>query len=163
MSVRLSEGYSIQPILIPADIVSDNPTGTSYVCLDKVHWATLAFQFAAITCDSCTVTLEASTAGSSNATEVAIGFNYRLLQAVGIMDADRDAIGTATSTGVAVAASDDNKVLLVEVDPAAVTTLGEDYRYIRGVCTPGDATAMVVGVVAYLEPRFPGNATISST
>jgi hypothetical protein len=163
MSIRFMEGYSVQPILTPADIVADDPVGTAYIDLEQVNWATLVFSFGAITCDSCTVTLEASTAASSNATEVAIAFNYRLSTAVATMDSARGTITAATSTGVAVTASDDNKVLFVEVDPASVAAVGADYKFIRASCEQGDATACVVGCIAFLEPRYKGNATISST
>jgi hypothetical protein len=163
MSIRLSEGYSIQPLLTPADIVADDPAGTSYLDLNMAHWVTLVTSFGAITCDSVTVTLEASTAGSSNATETAIGFNYRLSTAVDTMDSNRGSITAATSTGVAVTASDDHKVLLIEVDPSAVAALGADFKFIRLSYEQGDATAAVVGCIAFIEPRYAGNATISST
>ena len=161
--IRLIEEMSVQPLLTPADIVQDDPKPTSYLDLNMVNWATIMVSFGAITCDSVTVTLEASTAGSSNATEVSIGFNYRLSTAVDTMDSNRGAVTAATSTGVAITASDDHKVLFVEVDPSAVAALGADYKFVRLSLEQGDATAAVVGAVAFMESRYLGSMTISST
>jgi hypothetical protein len=162
-NLKFMEGMKVLPILIPADIV-DAATATAYVDLDKLNWATLALHWGAITCDVPTVTLECSTAASSNATEVAIGFQYRLSVAIDTDDSAAGTITTATSTGVALAATDDGKVLFVEVDPAAVAAVAADMRWVRAVITPAAAiTACVVGAVCYGEPRYPGNAIPSAT
>jgi len=161
--IRFAEGLKVLPILAPQNIVA-TATATSYIDLDLANWATFVVQFGAATSDStdtCTVTVEASTAGSSNATEAAIAFNYRLSSAV---DTDTmGAITAATATGVAVTAADDNKVLIIDVDPAAVAATA-DQRFLRLVLTPNAEMASCnVGAVAYLEHRFPGNSIPSST
>lgn len=160
MSIRFSEGLKIIPILIPADI-TENTTFTGYVDLHNVHWATIALHFGAITCDVPTVTLMASSAATT-ASAVAIAFKYRL---GGVIGTDTmGAITAATSTGVALTASDDGKLLLMEGDPRAVagesTTVA--YRYLRAVITPAaPITACVVGGFAMLECDHPGNVISS--
>jgi hypothetical protein len=160
--LKFMEGYKVLPILIPADI-TENATATAYVDLDKLNWATIAIHYGAITCDVNTVTLECSTAATSNATEVAIGFQYRLSVAIDTDDSAAGTITTATSTGVALTVSDDGKALFIEVDPSAVAAIG-DYRWVRAVITPvTTTTALVVGAICYGEPRYPGNAIPSAT
>lgn len=162
--IRFAQGLKVLPILAPQNIVA-TATATSYVDLDLVNWATFAVQLGAMTSDSTdtvTFTVEASTAGTSNATEVAIAFNYRLSSAV-----DTDSMGAITAgstSGVAVTAADDNKVLIVDVDPAVVQGTGADFRYVRLVATPNTEMASCnLGVVAYLEHRYPGNSIPTST
>ena len=161
--LRFMEGMKVLPILAPASIVTDDTINTSYVDLNHANWCTLAIHFGVITCDTPAVTLECSTVGSSNATEVAIGFQYRLSTAVDTDDTAAGTITTATSTGVSVAASDDGKVLFIELDPSAVAGVAADMRWVRAVIDPVDASVGIAGAVAYIETRYPGNATISST
>lgn len=162
--VRYAEPIKVLPILKPADIVA-TATPTSYVDLDNANWVSFWVQFGSLTSDSTdliTVTVEASTAGSSNATEAAIAFQYRLSAAV---DTDTmGAITSATASGVAITATDDNKGLWIDVDPAAVAAGAADRRYLRLVVTP-DAlvAACVVSVTAFVEDRYKGNTIPSST
>jgi len=162
--LKFMEGYKVLPLVAPVDITA-TATATPYFDLDKLNWATLAIHWGAVTaCDLSTVTLEVSTAAASNATEVAIGFQYRLSVAVDTDDSAAGTITTATSTGVANTATDDGKVLFVEVDPQAVAAVGTDYRFCRAVITPDAGTgAQIVGVVMFGEPRYPGNAIPSAT
>ena len=162
--IRYAEGLKVLPILATQDIAA-TATGTQYVDLDQVQWATLLIQFGAITSTDSTgeaiVTIEASTAGSSNATEGAIVFSYRLSAAVATDT--MGAITAATASGVGVTQADDNKVLVVDVDPAVVA-LTADRRFIRAVISPTtDVTATLVSAVAILEHRYPGNSIPSST
>lgn len=159
--IRFAEGLKVLPILAPQNIVA-TATATEYVDLKLANWATFAVQFGAMTSDStdiCTVTVQASTAASSNATEISVAFNYRLSSAVATDS--MGAITAATTAGVAVTAADDNKVLVIDVDPAS---LGGDYRFVRLVATPNAEMASCnLGAVAFLEHRFPGNSIPSST
>ena len=110
------------------------------------------------------VTVEASTAGTSNATEGQILFQYRLSGAV-----DTDSMGAITTpasaaAGAVVSEAGDNKVLIIDIDPAVVAASAADRRYVRAVITPtSDLTATVVGAITILEHRYPGNAIPSST
>lgn len=159
---QFAEGLKVLPILAPADITT-TATGTQYVDISKAHWASFVVQFGNLNNSTGTVTVEASTAGSSNATEAAIPFKYRLTSAVATDSLG--AITSASSAGVAIAAADDNKALIIEVDPAALpANPGADYKYLRVVVTPAtDNTNYLVGAVAYLQPRYPGNSIASAT
>lgn len=163
-SIRYAEGLKVLPILQPADIVA-TATATQYVDLNLVHWATFIVSFGAMTSDStdtATVTIQASTAGTSNATEITVPFQYRLSAAVATDT--MGAITTATTDGVAVTAADDNKVLVIDLDPAVVAAAGTDYRFVRLVVTPNaEMASCVVGANAFLEHRYPANSSPSST
>lgn len=161
-NIQFAEGLKVLPILAPADITT-TATGTQYVDVSKAHWASFVVQFGNLNNSTGTVTVEASTAGSSNATEAAIPFKYRLTSAVATDSLG--AITSASSAGVAIAAADDNKALIIEVDPAALpANPGADYKYLRVVVTPAtDNTNYLVGAVAYLQPRYPGNSIASAT
>jgi len=161
--VRYAEPVKVLPILKPQDIVA-TATATSYVDLDNANWASIWVLFGAMTSDSTdtmTITVESSTAGTSNATESAIAFQYRLSAAI---DTDTmGAITAATSDGVAITATDDNKGVWIDVDPAAVQVTA-DRRYIRVVVTPSAETAScLVSATAFIEGRYKGNTIPSST
>ena len=165
MSIRFAENMKILPVLAPADIVAV-ATATAYVDLDLMHWGEFVIQFGAVTSTDSTggvvVTLEASTVGSSNATETAIAFNYRLSAAVATDT--MGAITAAAATGVQVGQASDNTALIVEVDPSAVAAVGADFRFVRAVLTPtSEVSATVVGAIFYGEPRYKKNLIPSST
>ena len=87
----------------------------------------------------------------------AIAFSYRLSSATGT-----DSLGAATAattSGVTLAASDDNKVLIIDVDPA---TLSATKPYVRASVDPGgSASACVVGSVVLAQPRYAGATNVS--
>lgn len=163
--IRFGENVKPLPVLAPANIVA-TATATQYVDLKLAQNVTFLASFGAMTSDSTdtvTVTLECSTAGSSNATEKAIPFVYRLSAAVGT-----DLLGaitSATSDGVALPADTaDNKALLIDVDPAAIANVGADYRFVRLVFTPNaEMGSCNVGAIAFVAPRYSGNSIPSST
>lgn len=163
--INYAESFKVLPILSPADIVA-TATATQYLDLDmSVGLVEIALHFGAVASTDSTgevvVTIEASTAGSSNATEAAITFNYRLSAAVATDT--MGAITAATVSGVAVGQGDDNKVLLCYVDPSVVAQTA-DRRFIRAVITPtAEITSTLVGAVARFVPRYAGNSIPSST
>ena len=163
---KYNQNEKVQPILATQDIAA-TATATSYInvknCVGPIE---LVFQFGAVTSTDTTgeavVTIEASTAGSSNATEQAIAFKYRMSGAV---DTDSmGAIADATTVGIAVTSTDDNVILSAFVDPAALAALGSDISYLRGVITPTtDVTATLVGVSVRFTPAYAGNSIPSAT
>lgn len=164
--IRYAEGLKVLPILKPQDIVA-TATATSYVDLDQINWATFLVQFGNIASTDSTgevvVTVECSTAGSSNATESQIAFQYRLSAAV-----DTDTMGAITAAtaagGAAVNNTSDNTLLVIDLDPAAVAANAATMRYVRVVITPtSEVTATLVNAVFIGEPRYPGNSIPSST
>lgn len=158
---RYNEKLKFLPILTHADVAATE-TPTPYVNLAEAHWATFVIDFGAITASTVAVTIECSTAASSNPTEVTKAFNYRKSGVIG--SDDMGAITAATTTGAALTATDDNKTLLIEIDPQEVAALGDDYQYVRAVITPAsDMSAFIVGASVILEPRYPGNDITSAT
>jgi len=154
---RFAEGMKILPILTPIDI-TETTTSTAIVDLKTANWATLAFHFGAITCDAPTVTVLASTAATT-ASATAISFSYRLSSPLATDTDTWGAITAASTTGVGLAVTDDSTLLLIDVDPSVVAAEGADKRFIRGLVTvTGGSTACVVGAVAYIETRYPGNS-----
>ena len=162
--IRYAEGLKVLPVLGPVDAVATDKA-TEYVDLKNLNWATFICQFGAMTSDSTdtvTVTVEASTAQTSNAGEQAIAFKYRLSAAVATDT--MGAITDATTTGVAVGATDDNKALIIDVDPAAVAASEDTQRYLRLVLTTSAGVASSLMSVLFVgEPKYAGNSIPSST
>lgn len=164
--LSFAEKQKVLPILAPADIVA-TATGSQYVDLDQaVGFVEIEVNFGAIASTDSTgeavVTIQCSTARSSNATESSVAFQYRLSGAVAT-DLMGD-IASATASGVAVGQADDNKTLLIYVDPSVVQANAATMRFIRAVVTPtSEITSTVVGAVARFLPRYPGNSIPSST
>ena len=168
---RFAEKFKFVPLSAPVAYTSDTAAiASSYVKIDQAHWLSFVFPLGNATSDSTdtiTLTVECSTAAASNATEVQVPFRYRISNAI-----DTNgwaAIGTATaSDGLALTAADDNKLVLVEVDPAEAVAAhtATDAKFVRLVATfaQGDGQIGVVGGIhAVLEPRYPGNAIPSAT
>lgn len=162
--IRYAEGLKILPILGPVDAVATDKS-TEYVDLKNMNWATFLCQFGSITTDvtdTITVTVEASTAQTSNAGEAAIAFKYRLSSAVATDS--MGAITDATATGAVITGTDDNKLLIIDVDPAAVAFAEDTDRWLRVVLTTSSGVgASLMSVIFVGEPRYPGNSIPSST
>lgn len=154
-------------LLAPQDIVA---TATASAYIDVKHAAgTIEFQipFGAIASTDSTgevvVTVEASTAGSSNATEVALAGKYRLSAAVAT-----DNMGATTAfanTGAVVGNATDNVTLFLFIEPDQLAAAGADYRFLRVVIAPtAETTSTIVGGVhCSFVPRYAGAAIPSST
>jgi 2-phospho-L-lactate guanylyltransferase (CobY/MobA/RfbA family) len=146
---------NVVPLVAPQDIIAV-ATPTPFISLKNALHATVFLFFGSITAASAdqaiTVTLEVATAAASGS-EAAIAFNYRLSGAVG--SNTWGAITAATTAGVSVATTDDNKILAIDVDPRALESALADASHIRAVVTPnagGTATLLASWVV--LEPRY---------
>jgi hypothetical protein len=156
-NVKFGQTVKWLPILTPADIV-DAATKTLFVDLKGANWATLALHFGAITCDVPTVTVKCSTAATSTGA-IAVAFKYRLSSVIATEPDSWGAITSATTTGVALAVTDDGGVLEIDIDPADIAVEGADYRYLHALITPAaDTTVCVVGAQAFIEPSYPGNS-----
>lgn len=164
MKYAFAEDVKVLPLLGAVDIAA-TATATQYVDVGKALGPIeIAFNFGVVTSTDSTgeaiVTIEASTGGTSNATEQAIAFKYRLSAAVGTDT--MGAITDATTSGVGFTQGDDNKILLCYVDPAALAALGADFNWIRAVVSPTtDVSATLVGVTARFRPRY-AQASIAS-
>jgi hypothetical protein len=158
-----AETLKVLPVLIPADIVATSDTVyTEFVDLSNILWGEFLVHIGTWTnAAGGLLTLECSTAASSGS-EVVMGFDYRLSAA--IATDTMGAITAGTSDGVAIAAADDGKVFVIEVDPAAVAAKLADARYVRvGVLPSSDNTVSIVGAVFVGVPRYAGNSIPSAT
>lgn len=155
---------NIVPLLEPQDIAS-NATASSYMDLKTANRAAFLVAFGAITSATATdrevVTVEAATA--PDGAEVAIAFSYRLSGALGTNT--WGAITAAEATGVALdPAADDNKLMWIEIDPAAVHSAKADASYVRVKLTDTpDMAACLVTVLGVIDPIYRQTAYISAT
>jgi len=161
--LRFAEGIKVLPVLTPADIAATN-TWTYFVDLDLANWVTFVAQFGACssagaTCDDCLIQVMSSSVATTAGID-AIDFTYRLSSAV-----DTDSMGaitTGTSDGITVGPLLDNKCVVIDVDPSVVAAKGALERWVCLEFTPA-STITTVGVIAYIEPKSPGNSIPSST
>jgi hypothetical protein len=167
--LRFSEGLKVIPLLSPQAFTTA-AMDTEYVDMKLNHWATFLVHFGATTSDTSdtvTVTVQCSSV-STSATGDNIPFTYRLSSYFD--NDDLGAITAATSDGLVLTCSSDasvsmsERLLQVSVNADNLPAYKSDGRFLSLVLTPTDAvTAGVVGVVAVLEPRYPGNDIPSST
>lgn len=162
--LRFAEGMKVYPMIAP---VAGTTTAVESVYVDAAdyNWMSFLVNFGVLTSDSTdiiTVTVECSTAASSNATEVTIPFTYRKTSAVGTDTIG--AISTASTSGVTVTAAEDAIALLIEVDPCALGAELTDGRYLRLVVTPtAEMGAFVICANFLGEPKYQRNSIPSCT
>jgi hypothetical protein len=136
-------------------------TGTTTVNSDVIGTKELigikfVLSMGTITGDTVVVTVEECD-DTTPSNQTAIAFNYRLGAAVGT-DTD-GAVTAATTAGVTIAATDDDKVLTISVDPAALTA---DFPYLRVVADPGgSASACEIAIIAVAWPRYASATNVS--
>lgn len=163
--IRYAEGMNIMPLLAPQDIAA-TATVSAHVHLDVVNWVTFVVPFGAITSTDSTgaviVTVHCSTAATT-ASATALAFSYRLSGAAGANT--MGAITAATSAGASVGQGDDNKILVIDVDPAAIPAAeAENNQYLFLKFTPTtETTVTLLSAVAVCEARYPQNSPVVST
>lgn len=158
--IRYGQGINVFPVQPPKD-VGGLTTETLDVDLRDASWVTFLCNLGNMTSDASdtvTVTVEATTDGST--TGAAVPFKYRLSSTTAVNTWGD--ITDATSDGVAiVGATDDNKSILIDVDPAVVQASVDgavgcyvNYVVVGPVC--------LMSTTAFVEHKYPGN-TMSST
>lgn len=153
--MNLGQKTHIVPVLAPVE-VSTGTTNTDVVGLKEYEEIEFLISFGAITGDEVVVSLVESTNTTASGTDVA--GKYRLSSAVGTDT--MGAVTTLASTGVTLTADDDNKMLLITVDPA---TLTDGYPYVFVEIDPGSSmSSMLISGVALLKPRYPQAVQISA-
>lgn len=164
MATVLSQELNIVPLLAPVDTAA-TAIACAFLDLKTAHEASFLVSFGAITSGTAdsnvTVTVTAATvqAGTSAA---AIAFNYRLSDAIAANA--WGAVTAATSSGVAIGSTDDGKLLMIEIDPAAVQAAKADARWVNVVITPtADHSVTIAGVCALINPRYRGATMVSAT
>ena len=156
---RFGEGVQIVPLLVKEGAVND---ASAYVKVNNAHWVTLMVAFGDAD-TAITITVESSSAGSSNASETTIPFVYRLSGAASAGSDTWSAVTTADSTGFALtAATDTGKVALIEIDPRS---LADAHNYLRVVtaATSYNAPTPAEAIVAFLNTRYAQLLPLSST
>lgn len=152
-------------LMAPQDIAG-NATASTYLDLKTANDCMIYVMVGGITAtaDQTTgpvVTIQASTAAASNATETNYEFLYRLSGAVQSNTWTAPASATA---GVDLTVTGDDKILAIKVDPAGVAALGADFRYVRVVVTPGTGGATcLVSVMAAIDTRYKQTTFVSAT
>ena len=165
---RFVFGENIVPLKAPVDSAGA-AYASPYVDLKNAQHATFFAYFGVVTATSAdqnvVVTIESSTSTTSNATEVALAFKYRLSGATGANT--WGAITTATSAGVSLDTTTvDGKMLAIDVDLAAIVAAHgqDDVRYVRLVMgIDAGGTVTLNSVWAELDPRYPQLTHLSAT
>jgi hypothetical protein len=165
--VRLISVENVVPLLAPVDSAG-TAYALPYIDLKNALHCTIFIFFGVVTATSVDqpviVTVEASTAAASNATEVAIAFKYRKAGAVGANT--WGAITTATASGITVATTDDGFLYAIDIDPAALPAAHgqDDARFIRGVVgIDAGGTVTLNAAWAVVETRYPQLTHLSTT
>ena len=108
-----------------------------------------------------------ATSGTTNANDTAIPFYYRLGSAPGNDDWGDYAFVSTGSDGYDVLGSNQNKVLLVEVDPAYIKQLDSDAGYcyvdIDWFGDGGTDANYAIYIDGFFAPRYPREEQISTT
>jgi hypothetical protein len=164
---RLAFGENIIPLKAPVDSAG-TAYATNYVNAQNLTHLTFVGFFGVVTATSAdqsvVVTLEASTAATSNATEVAIGGKYRKSGAVGANT--WGAVTTFGATGIEVTTTDDGLMFLVDVDLADIERAHgqRDAKYVRAVVgIDAGGTVTLNAVWAIGEPMYPQVTHLSTT
>jgi hypothetical protein len=157
LGIRFGQDLHVIPVASPLDITTSD-INTTHVKVGAAHRVTFLLHFGVITGDSIAMTVEESTAAATTGAE-AIPFIYRLSGATG--SDTWGAVTTADSTGVDITASDDGKLLMIDVDPS---TMSEDTNYLSVLfATGGSMSECVVNGLAVLQPRYPQLDHVSTT
>lgn len=169
MAAYLGLYENIVPLVAPVDATTTNPILGEYLDLQSCNRAAILVYFGVVTSatatDTMTLTLEASTASTSNASEEAIPFNYRLSAAKATGNT-WGAVTAATSAGVALGASTvfDGFMINIDIDPAAIVALKPEARYVRVVLTEDNAySAVNYSMIGIIDPRYKQTTMIAAT
>lgn len=166
---RYAFGENIVPLKAPVDSAG-TAYATPYVNLKNSLHATFFVYFGVITATSAdqniVITMEASTAAASNATETQIPFNYRLSGATGANSWGAVTAATASGGASIDTTSGDGKLVAIDCDFSTLVTTHGQYdaawaRLVIGIDAGGTVTLNAVWVE--LDPRFPQTTQISAT
>lgn len=162
---RLGFATNIFPLLAPVDSVTTAYDSLFIDLKNAVHatfFLYLGVITGAATTSHPTITMEAATAAASSTAPTAIPFSYRLSGATGTNT--WGAVTTVANTGVALdVVASDGKMLMVDVDPAALEALVGDARYVRmHVGIVGGGSVFLNAIWAEIEPAYAQTTMISA-
>ena len=158
MGSRMFVGQEVHvvPVIAPVDITTTT-TNTIPVGVKEYEAIEFIILFGAITTDTAVLKVYECD-DTTPTTSTAIAFKYRKTSAVGTDMTG--ALTAGTSSGITIAVTDDNKCVLVDVDPAALTS---GYPYVKLSLDPGASmTVCVLSAIAILKPRYPQAVQISA-
>lgn len=162
---RFGIGENIVPLKAPVDSAG-TAYATPFVDLKNALHATFFWFAGVVTAASADqnviITMEAATAAASGS-EVAIAFKYRLSGATGANS--WGAITQTTTSGVSLdTTSVDGKMLLIDIDPAALEAALADARFVRMVVgIDAGGTVTLNAAWAELDPAYPQLTQLSAT
>jgi len=157
-AIRYGQGLKVTPLYAEEVTAA---FASKFIKVSNAHWLTFLVNWGAID-TATTITVEQATASAStSSTPLAIKFWYRLLPAVGTDGTTISSASYCASTGKALTAStDDNKAMIIDVDPA---TLSDGYKYVRVVGTNTNCAAAAFTVTGLLEQRYCKNEPLGSS
>lgn len=168
MATSLGMYENIVPLVAPVDGTTGSPASL-YLDLASANRASFLVYFGVVTSttatDTMTLTVEASTASSSNATEEAVPFLYRTSVAAATGNT-WGAVTEATSAGLDLGASTvfDGFAVIIDIDPAAITGKKPDARYVRVQLTPSAAYSVILyTVIGFVAPRYKQTTMITAS
>lgn len=148
---------NILPLVAPVDTAATEK-GTPFLDLRKALHTTVFVYFGVVTAASADqnviVTLQAATSAASTS-ETALAFQYRLSGATGANS--WGAVTNATSAGASLDTTTvDGKMLLIDINPAALASLGTGDNYFARVVVTPDAGGTVTNMAAFAisDPQY---------
>lgn len=166
--IRYAE--KLQPVMIHVpQSTTLTGTETSHVRLENAQWITFMVYWGDRTTNAVTggnTILVYSSSAATTVSRVAQPFKYRLSSVQG--GDTWGAIGTATATGYAMVGLTtdgltENQMLLIDVDPAEIRANDDNANFAHLALNIVMDGTNVMGANAFIEPRYPQNANLSST
>jgi hypothetical protein len=166
--IRFAQGLQVVPIY--ALTAGNADAESTFVKLENMQWLSFLVNVGTITnaTDSVVVTVK-TTAGSTDAStaagDIAIPFWYRESSAVGGDDWGDVTYVSTGSDGLTIAATDDNKLFLIDVDPSIIPSKDADAAslYIDLDNTITSTDTVIIDIIGVFEPRYPQVEQKSST
>ena len=156
-SLKYGMNTHIIPVFAPLDLGSGDMT-TTHIKVTNALRITYLLSFGVITGDTATITIECSSAATTTSAS-AIPFTYRLTG-----DTASDTYGDVTTCdtdGLLITASDDNKLLMVDVN---MSDVADTASYVALSCvTAGSMSACVTSAVALVQTRYGQYDPLSTT
>ena len=163
MGVRFAEKIQVVPVISP-ESATDQSNESAFVALENAQWVSFLLQIGALETDSddlITLTVVTGAASSTGAADTAIPFKYRVAS---VGTDSWSAITDGTTAGVRIeATTDNNKAYWIDVDPASIPALDADAAYVYLNLATTTITAGSVSACAFIEPRYPQNANLTSS
>ena len=166
MGIRFAQKLQTVPLKTPAVLTAGD---FGHVRLKNMQWLSFLCNWGTITgdTDSVVYTVYSTTAedGSTSTNDTSLPFWYRLSSAVGADDWG-DVTSVAAGSGVTVTGTLDDKMLIIDVDPAAIPAKDADATHVYidvALSIAGTDTAPIGSIIGVFEPRYPQAEIASST